>query len=34
MSSVIYLLIGFMVGSLFVTFTSPKSDKNEEDVVN
>jgi uncharacterized membrane protein YuzA (DUF378 family) len=30
MSSVIYLLIGFMAGSLFVTFTSPKSDKKEE----
>ena len=35
MSSIICLLVGFMAGSLFVTFTSPKSDKNEEqDVVN
>lgn len=30
MSSIVCLLVGFMVGSLFVTFTSPKSDKEEE----
>ena len=30
MSSIICLLVGFMAGSLFVTFTSPKSDKEEE----
>jgi len=26
MSSIVCILIGFMAGSLFVTFTSPKSD--------
>lgn len=30
MSSIVCLLVGFMVGSLFVTFTSPKSDKEKE----
>lgn len=30
MSSIVCLLVGFMAGSLFVTFTSPKSDKEEE----
>ena len=30
MSSIICLLVGFMAGSLFVTFTSPKSDKEED----
>jgi F0F1-type ATP synthase assembly protein I len=30
MSIIVYLMIGFMAGSLFVTFTSPKSDKEEE----
>ena len=35
MSNVIWLLAGIMIGGLFATYTTPKSDKNEEqDVVN
>ena len=35
MSNVIWLLAGIMIGGLFTTFTTPKSEKNEEqDVVN
>ena len=35
MSNVIWLLAGIMIGGLFVTYTTPKSEKNEEqDVVN
>ena len=29
-TNIICILIGFMIGSLFVTFTSPKSESNDE----
>lgn len=30
MSNIIWLLVGIMIGGLFATYTTPKSDKKEE----
>lgn len=34
MSNIIWLFAGIMIGGLFVTYTTPKSEKGEEDVSN
>ena len=34
MSNIIWLFAGIMIGGLFATYTTPKSEKREEDVSN